>query len=295
MGACAGAHDWAGELRTFGEDVGLIPPSGVKPVVKRGKTDAAICEADTRPSMQFVAVKTTSRQAVLRQHRTRDFLVRQLTQLANAICVHRGEFGLVVPKVVHTTVRLLTEAETADLPTEARVPLDLLAGQFRYTTARVETLTPSIKALAKADETAPRLQTAPGNGPITESVPAATLHDLSAFRSARDLTAWLGVQSVSRADRVPACTAETALERWQGAAEFDLEDAQQIHPAAHLSWCPSVIPKRRKSGPSSDWLGGIIASKPLKVAAIALANRMARALWAMLKTGDDRCADRPAG
>lgn len=280
MGACAGAHDWAGELRTFGEDVGLIPPSGVKPVVKRGKTDAAICEADTRPSMQFVAVKTTSRQVVLRQHRTRDFLVRQLTQLANAICVHRGEFGLVVPKVVHTTVRLLTEAETADLPTEARVPLDLLAGQFRDTTARVETLTPSIKALAKADETAPRLQTATGNGPITESVPAATLHDLSAFRSARDLTAWLGVQSVSRAE---------------GAAEFDLEDAQQIHPAAHLSWCPSVIPKRRKSGPSSDWLGGIIASKPLKVAAIALANRMARALWAMLKTGDDRCADRPAG
>lgn len=280
MGACAGAHDWAGELRTFGEDVGLIPPSGVKPVVKRGKTDAAICEADTRPSMQFVAVKTTSRQVVLRQHRTRDFLVRQLTQLANAICVHRGEFGLVVPKVVHTTVRLLTEAETADLPTEARVPLDLLAGQFRDTTARVETLTPSIKALAKADETAPRLQTAPGNGPITESVPAATLHDLSAFRSARDLTAWLGVQSVSRAE---------------GAAEFDLEDAQQIHPAAHLSWCPSVIPKRRKSGPSSDWLGGIIASKPLKVAAIALANHMARALWAMLKTGDDRCADRPAG
>ena len=105
MEACAGAHYRARELAKLGHEVRLIPPSYVKPFVKRGKPDAAdaeaICTAVTQPTMRFVPIKTETQQAVLMSHRTRDFLVRQLTQLANAIRAHLGEFGLVVPKGVH--------------------------------------------------------------------------------------------------------------------------------------------------------------------------------------------------
>ena len=197
MEACAGAHYWARELAKLGHEVRLIPPSYVKPFVKRGKTDAAdaeaICEAVTRPNMRFVPVKTERQQAVLMQHRVRDFLVRQLTQLSNAIRAHLNEFGVVVPKGVHNIGRLLAEAEAADLPPEVRTPLDLLAGQFRDTRQRIDMLTGQIKADAEADETARRLQTMPGIGPITASVLAATLPDVSGFQSARDLPAWLGL------------------------------------------------------------------------------------------------------
>jgi transposase len=115
MEACAGAHYWARELAKLGHEVRLIPPSCVKPFVKRGKPDAAdaeaICTAVTQPTMRFVPIKTETQQAVLMSHRTRDFLVRQLTQLANAIRAHLGEFGLVVPKGVHDMGRLVAEAE----------------------------------------------------------------------------------------------------------------------------------------------------------------------------------------
>lgn len=137
MEACAGAHFWARELAKFGHEMRLIPPSCVKPFVRRGKTDAAdaeaICTAMTQPRMRFVAVKTEAQQAVLMQPRTRDFLVRQLSQLANAIRAPLGEFGLVVPEGVHNMGRLVAEAEAADLPPEAR-PLDLRVGQFPATT-----------------------------------------------------------------------------------------------------------------------------------------------------------------
>lgn len=143
--ACAGAHYWARELTKLGHEVRLIPPSYVKPFVKRGKTDAAdaeaICTAVTQPTMRFVPMKSELQQAVLMSHRARDFLVRQLTQLANAIRAHLGEFGLVVPKGVHNMGRLLAEAEAADLPPEARMPLDLLVGPFSDTKTRIDAIT----------------------------------------------------------------------------------------------------------------------------------------------------------
>lgn len=195
--ACAGAHYWARELAKLGHEVRLIPPFCVKPFVKRGKTDAAdaeaICTAVLQPTMRFVPVKTEVQQAVLMQHRTRDFPVRQPTQLANAIRAHLGEFGRVVPKGVHTMGRLVAEAEGADLPMEARMPLDLLVGQFADTKVRIDAITADLRRAAEQDETARRLQTMPGIEPITASVLAATLPDVSAIRSARDLSAWLGL------------------------------------------------------------------------------------------------------
>ena len=197
MEACAGTLHWARELAKLGHEVRLIPPSYVKPFVKRGKTDAAdaeaICAAVVQPTMRFVPVKTEEQQALLMSHRTRDFLVRQLTQLANAIRAHLGEFGLVVPKGVHNMGHLVTEAAAAALPADARMPLDLLVGQFADTKARIDTITADLRRAAEADETARRLQTMPGIGPITASILAATLPDVSAFRSARDLSAWLGL------------------------------------------------------------------------------------------------------
>jgi transposase len=123
-------------------------------------------------------------------------------------------------------------------------------------------------------------------GPITASVLAATLPDVSAFRSARDLSAWLGVRSVSRTDRVPARTADATLKRRQGTAWLNLEDGKPVYPAAALPRGDGGNLHPQAHRPGDDWLGGLIRAKPLKVVAIALANRMARAVWAMLRTGE---------
>ena len=282
MEACAGAHYWARELAKFGHEVRLIPPSYVKPFVKRGKTDAAdaeaICAAVTQPSMRFVPVKTAAQQAMLMQHRTRDFLVRQLTQLANAIRAHMGEFGLVVPKGVHNMGRLVTEAEAADLPAEARMPLDLLVGQFTGTKARIDAITADLRRSAEADDTARRLQTVPGIGPITASVLAATLPDVVAFRTARDLPAWLGL--------TPKSHSSGGKERLGSISKMG---NRYIRRLLYLG-AMGVISARKRSDHGDDWLGRLIARKPVKVAAIALANRMARAVWAMLRTGEAWCA-----
>ncbi len=266
--ACAGAHYWARELTGLGHDVRLIPPSYVKPFVKRGKTDAAdaeaICTAVTQPTMRFVSVKTEVQQAVLMSHRTRDFLVRQLTQLANAIRAHLGEFGLVVPKGVHNMGRLVAEAEAADLPAEARMPLDLLVGQFADTKARIDAITTDLRSAAEADETARRLQTMPGIGPITASVLAATLPDVSAFRSARDLSAWLGL--------TPKPHSSGGKERLGTISKMGNRYVRRLLYLGAMG----VISTRKRTDPGDDWLGRMLAKKPLKVVAIALANRMAR-------------------
>ena len=278
MEACGGAHCWARELAKLGHAVRLIPPSYVKPFVRRGKTDAAdaeaICTAVTQPTMRFVPVKTETQQAVLMQHRARDFLVRQLTQLANAIRAHLGEFGLVAPKGVHNIGRLVAKTEAVDLPPEARTPLELLVGQFRDTKTRIDDITAHLRREAEADETARRLQTMPGVGPITASVLAATLPDVSAFHSARDLSAWLGL--------TPKPHSSGGKERLGSISKMG---NRYIRRLLYLG-AMGVISTRKRSDPGADWLGRLIATKPLKVAAIALANRMARAIWAMLRTGE---------
>lgn len=276
--ACGGAHFWARELARLGHEVRLMPPSYVKPFVKRGKTDAAdaeaICTAVMQPAMRFVPVKTEVQQAVLMSHRVRDFLVRQLTQLANAIRAHLGEFGLVVPKGLHNMNRLVAEAEAADLPPEARMPLDLLVGQFTDTKVRIDTITADLRRAAEEDETARRLQTMPGIGPITASVLVATLPDVSVFRSARDLSAWLGL--------TPKPHSSGGKERLGAISKMG---NRYIRRLLYLG-AMGVISTRKRADPGEDWLGRMLAKKPLKLAAIALANRMARQIWVMLRTGE---------
>jgi transposase len=197
MEACASAHYWARELIKLGHTVRLMPPSYVKAYVKRGKTDAAdaeaICEAVSRPSMRFVPVKSEETQGLLMTHKTREFLVRQQTQIVNAMRAHLGEFGITVPKGIHNVERLITACSQTDLPAPARKALHLLADQLVETQKKIEVLTTDIRAEASANEEAQRLQTIPGIGPITASALVSALPDLSDFASGRDLSAWLGL------------------------------------------------------------------------------------------------------
>ena len=276
MEACAGAHYWARELTALGHEVRIMPPSYVKPYVKRGKTDAAdaeaICEAVTRPTMRFVPVKSAERQAALLDHKTRDFLVRQRTQLVNTIRAHLSEFGIVVAKGIHNVERLLTAA--GDLPDAARPAVDLLAEQLRQTQEKIETVTTELEAAQKDDPLARRLATIPGVGTITASAIAATTPEVDTFRSARDYAAWLGLTPQPHSSG-----GKERLGRISKAGNRYLRRLLYLGAMAQIS-------ARRRGGPGTDWLWHMLQRKPVKIVAVALANRMARVVWALIRTGE---------
>jgi len=284
MEACASAHYWARELIKLGHEVRLMQPSYVKGYVKRGKTDAAdaeaICEAVSRPSMRFIPVKSKDTQALLMTHvapevrlrrNAREFLVRQQTQIVNAMRAHLGEFGVVVPKGIHNVERLIAACDRADLPAPARKALNLLADQLVDTQKKVEALTADIRADARANEAAQRLQTIPGIGPITASALASALPDISDFKSGRDLSAWLGLTP-----RPHSTGGKERLGRISKMGNRYLRRLLYLGAIAQVS-------ARRRGEPGEDWLWKIIQRKKPKQAAIALANRMARTAYAVMK------------
>lgn len=198
MEACATAHFWARQLRGLGHEVRLMPAQYVKAYLRRGKNDAAdaaaICEAVTRPSMRFVPVKGEAQQAALMLHRVRDLLVRQRTQLINAIRGHLAEFGIVEAQGPWNVARLLAGMEAAvDLPDLARELVRVLAGQLEELERRIEEVDARIVARHKADAVSRRLATIPGIGPLAATAIAATVPDPSAFRGGREFAAWLGL------------------------------------------------------------------------------------------------------
>ena len=276
MEACAGAHYWARELTALGHEVRIMPPSHVKPYVKRGKTDAAdaeaICEAVTRRTMRFVPVKSAERQAALLDHKTRDFLVRQRTQLVNTIRAHLSEFGIVVAKGIHNVDRLL--AATTELPAAARPAVDPLADQLRETQEKIDEVTARIEAAQKTDPLARRLATVPGIGAITASAIAATTPEVDNFRSARDYAAWLGLTPQPHSSG-----GKERLGRISKAGNRYLRRLLYLGAMAQIS-------ARRCRRPGDDWLWRMLERKPVKVVAVALANRMARVVWALIRTGE---------
>ena len=276
MEACAGAHFWARELQALGHDVRIMPPSYVKPYVKRGKTDAAdaeaICEAVTRPTMRFVPVKSAERQAALLDHKTRDFLVRQRTQLVNTVRAHLSEFGIVVAKGIHNVDRLLEAS--AELPDAARPAIDLLADQLRETQEKIDAVTARIEAAQKTDPLARRLATIPGLGVITASAIAATTPEVDNFRTARDYAAWLGLTPQPHSSG-----GKERLGRISKAGNRYLRRLLYLGAMAQIS-------ARRCRRPGADWLWRMLEKKPVKVVAVALANRMARVVWALIRSGE---------
>ena len=281
MEACATAHHWARQLTGLGFEVKLMPPHYVKPYVKRGKNDAAdaaaICEAVTRPSMRFVAIKSVEQQGILMVHRTRELLVRQRTMAVNAMRAHMAELGLVAPVGVPQVKKLLAiiaDGDDGRLPPVARSCLEALARQFLSLDAEINAAEKHIHAWHRSNETSRRLETIPGIGRITASALSASVSDPSVFRSGRELAAWIGL--------VPKQNSTGGKQRLGRISKQGDPYLRWLLVAGALS----VIRQAERRGTASPWLAGIIARKPTKVAAVALANKNARIVWSILMGGE---------
>ncbi len=279
--ACATAHHWARQLIGLGHEVKLMPPNYVKPYVKRGKNDAAdaaaIAEAVTRPSMRFVAVKGVEQQSILMVHRTRELLVRQRTMVINAMRAHMAEFGIVAPVGVPQVKRLLdviADPDDARLPPVARTCLESLVRQYLSLDDEVNAAEKRIHAWHRSNEISRRLETIPGIGRITASALAASVSDPAVFRSGRELAAWIGL--------VPRQNSTGGKPRLGRISKQGDRYLRWLLVAGALS----VIRHAKRRGTNSPWLAGIIARKPTKVAAVALANKNARIVWGILMGGE---------
>ncbi len=276
MEACASAHYWGRELMKLGHDVRLMPPAYVKPYVKRGKTDAAdaeaICEAVTRPTMRFVAVKTPEQQAVLMLHKTRDLLVRQRTGLINALRAHLGEYGIISSKGlggVTTLVKLVHEAQDL-VPAHARSALHTIAAQLRCLAGEIERLEAQIIAWHRSDDASRRLATIPGIGPITASAIAAAVPDASMFRSGRQFAAWLGL--------TPRPHSSGGKERLGGISKQGDGYLRRLLVVG----ATAVMRMVRKDAGRHPWAAQLLERKPVKIATVAFANKTARVAWAVM-------------
>jgi transposase len=277
--ACGSAHHWAREIRALGHEVRLIPAAYVKPYVKRGKTDAAdaeaICEAVTRPTMRFVPIKTPEQQAVLVLHRTRDLLVRQRTVLVNSLRGHLAEFGIVARQGtggVGELLALLRGAEEAPLPPLAKTALLGLADGIEALETQVAEVEAAILAWHKASEASRRLATVPGIGPITATAILASVGDISNFRSARHLAAWIGL--------VPKQDSTGGKPRQVGISKAGDRYLRKL-----LVLGATTVIRHNKTKAREGWLAGLMARRPTMVAAIAQANKTARIVWALLTRG----------
>lgn len=276
--ACGGAHHWARELTRLGHQVKLIPPAYVKPFVKRNKNDAvdaeAICEAAQRPNMRFVAIKSEEQQASALVFRTRDLLVRQRTQLINAIRGHLTEYGWVAPKgPSHIAVLgdLLDGEMGSSLPDAAtpmfRTMLDLL----EVLNGKIAELDQEIARRAREDVIARRLMTIPGVGPITATAIAALAPPVETFTKGRDFAAWLGL--------APRQLSSGGKQKLGSITKMGERTLRRLL----IIGCSAVVLQASKRGaPAGSWLEQMMARKPRMLVTVALANKTARIIWALL-------------
>jgi len=282
MEACATAHGWGREIGRLGHEVRLIPPIYVKPFVKRQKNDAAdaeaIAEAASRPTMRFVAVKSEEQQARSMIFRTRDLLVRQRTQLINALRGHLAEHGEVAPQgIVH--VKRLADVigdETTALPATVREIGRLYLEQIDVLNERIEGLGRQLRAEASQAATTQRLQTMPGVGPITAVAIESFAPPMETFRRGRDFAAWLGL--------VPRQNSTGGKQRLGRTAKMGQRDIRRLLIIGAMAVVRSAA---RHGAPAGSWLERMLAKKPRMLVAIALANKMARGIWAMMTKQED--------
>jgi transposase len=280
MEACASAHYWARELTKLGHEVRLMPAKDVKAYVKRNKNDAAdaeaICEAVRRPTMRFVRVKSADQQGRLMQHRTRDLLMRQRTQLINALRSHLAELGIVTAQGrdgLKELLSIIADDRQTHLPIDARASLMVLAAQLHALQTLIGTIDKRIMAQHRASEASKRLETIPGIGPIGATTIAAIVTDPNAFKTGRDFAAWIGL--VPRQDSTGGKQKLGPISK-QG----DRYLRRILIVGAH------AVLRRAKQEPAKyPWLTELLARRPFKVVAVALANKMARIAWALLAKG----------
>ncbi|MDB5542756.1 MAG: transposase [Devosia sp.] len=278
--ACGTAHYWGRQLQALGHDVRLMPAHYVKPYVKRGKNDAAdaegICEAVTRPTMRFVPIKAPDTQALALMHRLRTQFVGQRTGMLNALRAGMAEFGIVTNQGLGGATEILRIACAGDerLPAMIRDAYKLLADAIRAVEARLVILDHQISASTQFDDTCKRLSTIPGVGPVTSTTIIALAGDVSRFPSGRDFAAWLGLTP-----RQNSTGGKARLGRITKAGDQTLRTLLVLGAF-------SVI-KRARVAPekASRWLMALMERRPPLVAAVALANKMARIIWAILTRG----------
>ena len=280
--ACATSHYWARELGALGHEVRIMPANYVKPYVKRNKNDAAdaeaICEAVTRPTMRFVAMKTAEQQSLMMLHRTRSLLTRQRTMLVNAMRAHLAEFGIVAPvglRGLNALLVVISDPKDERLPAIARSCLLSLMTALSTVEQEIATGERRIHIWHRSSAASRRLEAIPGIGPIIATALVASVTDPGVFKSGRDLAAWIGL--------VPKQNSTGGKERLGRISKQGDQYLRWLMVAGAMA----VIRQARKTNfASRPWLGELVERKPTKVAAVALANKNARTAWALLATGE---------
>lgn len=277
MEACASAHYWARELKKLGHDVRLMPAKDVKAYVKRNKNDsvdaAACCEAVRRPTVRTVPVKTPEQQARLMQHRVRDLLVRQRTQAINGLRSHLAELGIVAAQGydgLKMLLAIIADCSDARLPDDARASLSALVAQISSCQVEIGAIEKRLLAQHRKNEDSKLLETIPGIGVLGASAIVATVPDASIFKTGRDFAAWIGI--VSRED-------STGGKQRLGPIS---KQGDRYLRRILVVGAFAVIRQARAHPEKYPWLTQLLARKPAKVAAVALANKTARIAWAVL-------------
>jgi transposase len=289
--ACGTSHHWARELIKLGHEVRLMPPAYVKPYVKRGKTDAAdaeaVCEAVTRPTMRFVPVKSPEQQAALSMHRTRDLLVKQRTQLVNMIRGLLAEFGIDIPKGLERALlmaRRIVDGEAPDVSMEAARIVSTLSQQALDIHIRLREIDRDLLVWQRGNDVARRLMTIPGIGPIGATALAASITDPRQFRSGRQFAAWLGL--------TPLQKSSGGKERLGRISKMGDKYLRKLL----IVGMTSLVRRAKYNSKTVDLrLADLLARKPVRVATVAMANKTARIVWAVMARGETYCAGhRPA-
>lgn len=281
MEACASAHHWARELAGLGHEVKLMPAQYVKPYVKRGKNDAAdaeaICEAVTRPTMRFVGVKSPDQQATMMLHRVRKILTRQRTQISNALRAHMAEFGIAAAVGrggLDRLIAVIADQDDARLPDEARACLAVLCTQLEMVKDQILANDRRILADARKTEAGRRLMKIPGIGPLLASAIVACVPDPTTFSNGRSLSAWIGL--------TPRQNSSGGKERLGSITKAGNTYLRELLVVGAMA----VVRRAMQGSAKRPWMTQLLARKKPKVAAVALANKNARIIWAMMATGE---------
>jgi len=283
MEACGSAHHWARELKAQGHEVRLIPPQYVRPFLKTNKHDAAdaeaIAEALVRPTMRFAPIKSADQQAVLMLHRSRELLVKQRTMLINAVRGHCSELGMIASQgasKINDLIMMIEDPDDARLPAFAREALGVLIAQLDAVKKAIQKLESKLQTWHRSQQASQRLTTIPGVGVITATALVATIGDGSQFKSGRHLSAWLGL-----VPRQHSSGGKSRLGRISKRGDGYIRRLLVHGSRAVLRWQRAALKR------PSPWVGELLARRPTNVVLVAMANKTARTVWAMMSKQQD--------